>query len=135
MANWHGHARSNYFRVKDVDSLRAELEDIQIQIFEGSGENEGKITLLGADGDSGGWPNWIFSEDGEEEEFDLVGVVHPHLARGEVAVFIEIGAEKLRYLTGVAVAVNERGETEIVDLVEIYEKARTLGENVTAASY
>jgi hypothetical protein len=42
---------------------------------------------------------------------DLFGEVAGHLVEGSVAVFIEVGAEKLRYLTGWAVAVNSSGVT------------------------
>jgi hypothetical protein len=36
---------------------------------------------------------------------------------------MEIGAEKLRYLTGVAIAVNHKGRAAVVSLDDIYRKA------------
>lgn len=65
----------------------------------------------------------------------LVELVSAHLTREDVAVFMESGAEKMRYVGGAAVAVNADGRTEVVDLDDIYEKARSLGSNVTTATY
>ena len=43
------------------------------------------------------------------------------MAEGEVAVLIEVGAEKLRYLCGQAVAVKSDGEILCVNLGQIYQ--------------
>ncbi len=48
---------------------------------------------------------------------------------------METGAEKLRYLTGWAQAINSRGETRTLNLEDIYEIAGPLGEDITAVSY
>jgi hypothetical protein len=78
----------------------------------------------------GGWPNWIPAEtiDEEDVEVDVAEIVAGHLAAGEVAILIEVGAEKLRYLTGIAVAVNDRNEQRCIDLEDIYEVAKELGD-------
>ena len=133
MADWYGQARSNYFRVKDESAFRESFRALEVEVITNS---EGKVGLLSR-ADYGGWPSFIFSEDGDEidEEVDIIEMVSRHLVTDEVAVFVEVGAEKLRYLTGRAIAVNERNEQRWVDLDSIYEIAREIGENVTVAAY
>lgn len=46
---------------------------------------------------------------------------------GDVAVFMSAGAEKLRYITGMAVAISQRGEVRRVSLDDIYEARRRPG--------
>jgi hypothetical protein len=52
---------------------------------------------------------------------------------------MEIGAEKLRYLTGVAIAVNHKGRVVEVTLSDIYRKAarsfRIAEGEITEATY
>ncbi|HTE91774.1 MAG TPA: hypothetical protein VK639_22680 [Terriglobales bacterium] len=47
----------------------------------------------------------------------------------------EAGAEKCRYVTGWALAVNSKGETRRVSLQDIYDLAGQIGEHVTKAEY
>jgi hypothetical protein len=91
------------------------------------------VALL-ADDEPGDWPQWRYDEvTGEEEEIDLFAEVVAHLQEGSVAVFLEVGAQKLRRLSGHAVAVNARGEVAEVSLQDIYTKAASLGQEVTPA--
>jgi hypothetical protein len=48
---------------------------------------------------------------------------------------MESGAEKLRYIAGYAVAYNSKGETVSLNLDDIYDKAKSLGTNITTATY
>ncbi len=48
---------------------------------------------------------------------------------------MEVGSERLRYVSGLAVAVNHKGECVRVDLNSIYKAARRLGPNITRAEY
>jgi hypothetical protein len=52
---------------------------------------------------------------------------------------MEIGAEKLRYLTGVAIAVNHKGRVVELTLGDIYRKAsrifRVAESEITQATY
>jgi hypothetical protein len=130
MADWYGQARSNYFRVKDEEAFRLALGEVDIEVYS---DSDGRVCLLSED-EYGGWPSWIYGDE-EDVEFDLATVVSGHLCDGEVAVLIEVGAEKLRYLTGVAVAVNSRNEVRVINLESIYEVAKDLGANITVASY
>jgi len=56
----------------------------------------------------------------------LIDNIAELLVDGEVAIFYEIGNEKLRYLTGYAVAVNNKGERREVSLYSIEEIAKEL---------
>lgn len=151
MANYAANARTNKFRVKDVDALVADVARAGISIVEQERPGVpvyGDIELVRRnsqiDGServalfaSEGWPS--FDEDsvadrlGLEEDQpvpdlpdSLHMIVSRHLVEGEVAIFVEVGVEKLRYLGGVAVAVNDRGETRRVDLDDIVELAKEI---------
>ena len=128
MANYVGSARSNYFRVRDETAFLNWVETLPGVVARREDDDPERFTLLVEDGDDGGWPGWRFDEPGEdEEEIDLHAELAGHLAEGEVAVLEEVGAEKLRYLVGYAVAVNHRGEKLAVSLDDIYEKVRAAG--------
>lgn len=73
----------------------------------------------------------------EERELDWARELSPHLAEGEVAVLQEVGADKLKYLFGGAIAVNHRGEELRPDIDDIYRVVMDAGwaENVTEAAY
>lgn len=137
MANYGGYARSNYFRVRDATAFLSWVETLPGVVARKEDDPE-RFVLLVEDGDDGGWPNWRYYEDLEdEEEIDLHAELAAHLAEGEVAILEEVGAEKLRYLVGYAVAVNHRGETLSVSIHEIYQKVRGAGwgNDVSTASY
>lgn len=53
----------------------------------------------------------------------------------DVAVFMQAGAEKLRYVSGWAVAINAKKERVEIDLHEIYNRAKDLGKHITEAIY
>ena len=130
MANYVATARTNYFQVKDDDKFDADLEGFSLEVEK---DNEGNFMLYIADGD--GWgPRWNEKRDEYEDE-DIMDVVAKHLADDWVAVFMESGAEKARYVSGYAVAVNNKGERETVSLDNIYPLAAALGTHVTAAEY
>lgn len=130
MADYHATARSNYFRVKDTDAFWAAVPD-DLEIV--TGDNADVFALLCYSGD-GAWPSEKYDEDTDESvEIDVADIVAEHLAPGWVAVFMEAGAEKMRYVAGIAVAINEHGERVHVDLNQIYELASGLGEHVTPA--
>ena len=136
MADYTGSARSNYFRLRD-DAARAELEtfirthELDITIIT-SEQDDSRIALLDASGR--GWDTSYFDDQADDYiDFTIWDVVGPLLADECVAVFIEVGAEKLRYLSGIAVAVNNKGQTRQVLTGDIYELAGQLGTDVTAA--
>jgi len=117
MANWWGFSRSNYFKVNDREEFMAWLSDIgEVSILH---EQNGCIAIAGEN--FGGWPT---CRGDDCEPFDFAEELSGFLADGEIAVLIEAGAEKLRYITGVAVAVDHRGRRADVDLSAIYDLAQ-----------
>jgi hypothetical protein len=120
MANWIGSARSNYVRVKDREMFLAWAESLpEVEVV----EHEDSFALL-AISDDGAWPSWRDPDDPHEEGVDLAAEMATHLAEGEVFIFQEVGAEKLRYLSGWATAVNAAGETLHVSIDDIYTLVR-----------
>ena len=121
MANYYASARSNYFRVKDSQAFEAWVNSVgNLGIFTKDNAGETLYAIYDNGGDSCGWPSYNFDED---TEIDLTADLAEHLVDGEVAVLIEVGAEKLRYLVGCAVAVNWKGEVEWLNLDRIYDLA------------
>ena len=123
MANYIAFARTNYFKVRDVEAFEKVAGKIEVEIIE---SGDGDDTLYGLIWlGEGGWPNDLYDEDaGEYEPFDLYDEIGAVLAPGEVAIFMEIGYEKMRYLTGYAIAVHSSGEWTRIGLEDIYVQAR-----------
>lgn len=145
MANYYGVARTNYFAVKDAEAFKNEMANYAVEVITRKGEDG--VTLYGlmdTDSDGGGW-NWSYvaeleGEDGEiietDLEIDWTEVFARHLVDGWVAILMETGAEKYRYVSGYALAVNSKGESHEINLSrDIAKLALELGENVTDASY
>lgn len=140
MANWYGAARSNYFRVKDHEAFKASMSENGVDVFEGEGKTAGMVmvtpnTLVD---DSGGWPRWRYDENTDEDvEIDVPELVAGHLAEGSVAVFMQCGHEKLRYLDGYAEAIDRTGKRIAVSLNDIFQMAAKSfeGQTVTDATY
>lgn len=145
MANYAAHARTNAFFVDSIEALTASLAQYGLSVSEephvgdlwisrGVVREDGaqSVTLLSY----GGWPTMDEDSVAERLELDdsedapskpLHMVVAEHLADdSQVAIFIEVGMEKLRYLGGVAVAVNKAGDTRRVDRDDIVDLAREL---------
>lgn len=138
MANYYCTARTNYFRVKDADAFNKWIEQ-----FSGLEtivhETEGTVGVLFDDG----VPNcrWETEKDtdGNENdvdvEVDFMDELAEHLADNEVAILQEAGAEKLRFINGYAIAINNKKETKQINLDDIYALAKELGSNITKAEY
>lgn len=64
------------------------------------------ILVLWATAKYGGWPSIIFDDDATDahRDFDIAHELASHVAEGEIVVCLEGGAEKLRYITGSAIA-------------------------------
>ncbi len=139
MANFYGTARSNYFEVKDTDAFEAAMAKLPDITVVTQGELVGIIV---DDGDSGCFPSYAYNADGdvdfEDEEVDIVAIVAEHLVDGAVAIFMEVGAEKLRYTSGWAQAINSKGECKTISLNDIYDLAAGLTtsmKEITRAEY
>lgn len=122
MANYIASARSNYFHVKDSQVFEKFLADVG-----GLGhwtDAEGRYAIFTNDGDSGSWPSFVQTEEEDFVDFDLTEELPQFLVEGQVAVLIEVGAEKLRYLVGHAVAIHSSGRITEISLDDIYVQAR-----------
>ena len=136
MANYYSYARSNYFKVKDVGKFKEFCAELPgVEVIESSAK-DGRVGFLGdcecgLPSFAGDW------ESGEEREIDLEQEIAKHLVEGEVAIMVEAGHEKLRYVVGQAIAVNWKGEVCSVGIENIYKMAQEElgGENVTRAEY
>lgn len=135
MANWYGQSRSNYFKVLDEVAFREWAESRDLEVMEKFG---GLLAIAPSSmSEDGSWPSSVWDEDNEEYvNFDFFAEVAEHLAEGQVAVLMTIGNEKLRYLTGFAVALAWDGRRTTVDIYDIYDKVLTeFGVKTTAAEY
>lgn len=137
MANYYASARTNYFAVTDLEAFKADIESKTSSVEVVSKEEDGLtlVALLGNDDDGGGFPFEYANEDGDYVELDWAEIFKAHLEDGWVAIIMETGAEKLRYITGYAVAYNSKGETVEIALDEIYERAKSIGTKITTATY
>ena len=137
MANYYGQARTNYFQVKDLKAWREELSNYPVELIEQK-DDDGtiKVGFMDANDDGAGLDWQLYDEEGNETEIDWTDLLARHLADNEVAIIMETGAEKYRYLSGWAMAVNNKKETREISLAkDIYTLAQELGENVTGATY
>lgn len=135
MANWYGAARSNYVKVADMPGLQAALEPWPVSIRPEAG-NPDLVCFLSEEQDSGGWPSFAtvevqdpaFPEDSDclvedEIEFDPEVQILPFLEPGQVLIMMEAGHEKLRYITGSAVAYCQGKPLVALNLNDIYVMA------------
>lgn len=136
MANYYSMARTNYFVVKDPDLFREEVNTIvnmgeEIEIWD-SDANPKKFGL----GFPNGLPAFVYNEETHEEiEIDWQKIIGRHLEDDWVCVIQEVGWENLRYMTGTAIAFNNKEESEGLTLDEIYAAGENLGKHCTQAMY
>jgi hypothetical protein len=129
MSDYNVAARSNPFRVKDVDELRVELDPFEINVVIEDATQPDRVVLLSSCED--GWPESATDpETGDDLELDLPMLLARHLVDGDVAVLLEAGYAWPDHITGSAVAVNADGDTTTLCLVDIFEQARPLGTSV-----
>lgn len=141
MANWYGTSRSNYFKVKDGDVFRAAMSMVGGLYVE---YDEARGFMVHGD-DDGYWPNSRLIPDPEcpdddsawlDEDIWVPEIIAEHLTDDSIAVFQTVGAEKLRYLTGHATAINSKGEYIEVSIEDIYGLATgKFGIDPTRAEY
>jgi hypothetical protein len=121
MANYYATTRSNYFRAKDAGAFEAWCAKRQLDFWttyeEGIGE---RYAIAANDGDGAGWPHYDPEQNADIEFTDELA---KHLDPRDVAVLLEVGSEKLRYLVGEALAVYHDARTVGVHLDEIYQRA------------
>lgn len=126
-------ARTNHFVVRDLPAFRAAMDPYEVEIVEDQ-SRENRVTVLARDG----WPTNGYDEETDEDiEVDLLGLISEHLAPGQVTVVTASGHEKMRYMTGWAGAINSEGERVSLDLDDIYNLAKPLGDGspILSAAY
>lgn len=161
MSDYTAKGRTNYFLVKDVAALKADLIMYGITprpwadlikgadfILDESQNNkpEGAIAFFS----DGTWPSLDegavadrlgLDEDDEntvvpQNHASIADLVAAHLVEDQVAIFMEVGSEKMSFLGGSALAINAAGESKGIDLEQIYSLAAKLTDkplNITAA--
>ena len=139
MANYYEQSRSNYFKVKDRAAFQAFLERFgeAVELIEDEKDKD-RVGFLAQEGIPSEWV--VTDADGMEESVpvDFVSELAGHLADHEVMIVTGTGYEKMRYLVGFAVAINNRKERREVDLANIYALARQLTKKpkrITRAEY
>ena len=135
MANYNEQTRSNYFRVKDKAAFRAFLDrfDSSVKLIE---DDHGRVGFLAEEGIPS---SYMPDEPGHDgDDVDFVSELAAHLADHEVMIVVGTGFEKMRYLVGYAIAINNRKERRELDLNGIYKLAEQLTKRpkrITRAEY
>lgn len=138
MANYYGQGRTNYFGVKDPDAFEAWCDSLNLTCIDDQPDGPEGVTLYGFTTDmlEDGLPGSRYNEETEEfDDVDVADELAAHLQEGYVAVFQSTGAEKMRYVMGIAWAVNSAGDTVFISLDDIFEKAKHLGHTITDCAY
>jgi hypothetical protein len=136
MANYYATARSNYFKVKDVAAFELWCAAVGLEVIKAGDDNDPELVgFLDGNPDGGGFPSSRYGDDDELIEIDLAQELAAHLQDGWVAVLMEAGAEKHRYVIGWALAVNSNGDVRDISINKIYDLAKPLGEHITKAEY
>jgi hypothetical protein len=117
MANYYATARSNYFRVKDVEVFTAWCDRRNLNVW----TKDDRYAI--SPNSEAGWPHADIDTDDEYFEIDLYEELSQHLDPRDIAVLMQIGWEKLRYFTGEAIAIRSSGETCRISLDDIYTMA------------
>ena len=127
MANYESACRTNYFKIGRPKEFMKWIETVPDVVWqEKNPDNPDMIGMLYVDSlDGTSWPSWRYIEDengeDDETEFEIFEEIAEFLAPGEVAIFMEVGAEKLRYLYGQSVAVHSSGQILDISLNDIYK--------------
>lgn len=134
MANFYGQGRSNYVEVTDVEKFKELCDERNLEFWE-SAREEGRVGC-GSMNEDGDYPIYVINDQDEEVELpDFLDEVSKILKDEEVFIWMCNGNEKLRYLSGSAVAVNNKGDKKSINIDDIYDLAKDLGKNVTMAQY
>jgi len=118
MADWHGTCRSNYFNVKNFDAFIEMLSDFDVALIQ---NGDGQVGFVSTD-EYGSIP--VRFEEDHDDPTGVCSLIAEHLAEGQVCVILEAGAERARYITGVAIAIHSSGERVELRLNDIYDLAK-----------
>lgn len=132
MANYIALTRTNYFRVRDAHAFEAWCERRGLRFCTKGGD--ASRYAFSAESESG-WPTFDYETD---DDVDVAAELAPHLIPEDIAVLMETGGEKLRYLAGEAIAVCSTGIIAHVNLDHVYDlalKNAPNGATVSEAAY
>jgi hypothetical protein len=134
MSVYISQSRSNYFHVRSPRNFRRFCSRYGLELIRDG--PRGQLTKRHGFVAHEAIPTGHADAKGEWIETDFIGELAQQLARGEVAIVMEAGSEKMRYLIGYACAVNWKGERIQVALTDIYRRAKqTFGVEPTLAEY
>ena len=129
--SWVGMARTNFFPVRDEPAFRAWAQELELVVIADEHNRFGVYSKT----DDGGFPTSARGDD----EIDFALELSRHLQPGSIAILMEIGNDKARYVSGFAIGVNSEGKRICIDLGDIYSEAGKffgVEENsITKASY
>ena len=129
--NYNEKARTNYFKVKDMDALQRFVRIAGAYITAGSGGDDGirerwekdkglRVAIIASEGIP---PEGFDKDEDDDVEIDFAAAVCDFLADDEILILQGSGSEGMRYMTGWATAFNNKGETTMIDINDIYAKA------------
>ena len=125
MANYICSARSNNFKVgrpQEFLDWIATMSDVDFVEQDEDPAAKSMVGCLLCYGE-GGWPCYVWDEETDtDRDIDFFAELAPFLAPGSIAVLMEVGSEKLRYLVGYAIAIRSTGETIELSLTDIFQK-------------
>lgn len=136
MANYYATERTNYFLVNNEEGF---LEDVQTflgnyEILRKEKDGKTYFAILGDYDNGQGLPDY-YEHEGDTFELEWADFFKAHLAEGSVAIIMHAGNEKMRYVMGYAYAYNWKGEVKTIDLRDIYELAKELGNDITEVEF
>lgn len=122
MANYYEKARTNYFKVKDFTKFQEFIDkfsSIELVVD----EQKGEIAILFDE--EVGVPSSFHNEEMDDFiEVDFTTELSEHLTDDSIVVIQAVGNEKLRFVSGYAIAVNSKNEQVSININEIYERAK-----------
>lgn len=124
MADYIACFRTNSFPVRDAARFRAWIEGVYNLDFIDEDVEDGQPTF--EVGGYGGIPD-LRDEGDDLVDIDFIADLAKHLPEGAHATVTEIGHEKLRYLVGVAIAVDHRGSRVQISLDDISRELAEAG--------
>ncbi|MCG3148189.1 MAG: hypothetical protein PCFJNLEI_01632 [Verrucomicrobiae bacterium] len=132
MADYIAQSRSNYFRVRNARSYRRFAARYNLTVIHTEQHGKHRYGFLSEES----IPTGRADAKGEWIETDFLQELSRQLTRGDVAVVMEIGSEKQRYLIGYAAAIDARGRRIQVALSDIYRRCEeTFGVTPTLVEY
>ncbi|MGJ6127307.1 hypothetical protein QN239_32530 [Mycolicibacterium sp. Y3] len=113
MADYYGKGRTNIFKVKDIEALKAALAGAEFTVEARPDRGADAVLIQVSDNDvTGCWGQLVYSDDDDDvepTELFVPDMIAEHLQDGQVAVFVHAGSEKLRYLSAYSIAVHANG--------------------------